>query len=123
MKKAYRVKSEEEFQIAFQNGVSFANRQLVLYVYPKPGQAHFRVGFSVSKKLGNAVNRNRIKRRLRQIMHELSPFIRQDADYLLIARFDIKHKDYQQMKQSAIHVMNIASVIDHKKLEEWQNKQ
>ena len=44
MKKEYRVKSEKDFQDAFQNGTSYANRQLVLYVYPKIGQVHFRVG-------------------------------------------------------------------------------
>lgn len=120
MKKEYRVKSEKDFQLAFQNGTSFANRQLVLYVYPKSEQVHFRVGFSVGKKMGNAVNRNKIKRKLRQAIHELSPFISNQYDFLVIARQDIKTKNFYQIKKSLIHVMKIASVINLKELEELQ---
>lgn len=120
MNKKYRVKSEKDFQIAFQNGISFANRQLVLYVYPKSEQVHFRVGFSVGKKMGNAVKRNKIKRRLRQAVHELSPIILNEYDLLVIARQDIRTKDFSQIKNSVLHVMKIASVINFKKLEELQ---
>lgn len=120
MKKAYRVKSEKDFQVAFQKGQSVANRQLVLYVYPKSEQVHFRVGFSVGKKLGNAVFRNKIKRLLRHAVHELSPAIDNEYDYLLIARQDLKGKTFEQVKRSLIHVMKIASVIDQTKIEELQ---
>lgn len=120
MKKAYRVKREKDFQAAFQNGKSFANRQLVLYVYPKPEQVHFRVGFSVGKKMGNAVYRNKIKRLLRHAVHELAPMIQPEYDYLLIARQDLHGKSFEQIKHSMIHVMKIASVINQTKLEELQ---
>lgn len=104
MKKAYRVKKDKEFQQVFHQGKSTANRQLVLYVYPRPEQVHFRVGFSVGKKLGNAVKRNQIKRYLRQAVHELTPAIKTEIDFLLIARKDIVDKDYHQIKKSLIHV-------------------
>lgn len=120
MKKKYRVKSEKDFQNAFQKGTSYANRQLVLYVYPKVGQVHFRVGFSVGKKMGNAVERNKIKRLLRHAVHELSPAIDNEYDYLLIARKDIINKNFYEIKKSLIHVMKIASIIDTKKIEELQ---
>ncbi|MBD3949733.1 ribonuclease P protein component [Tuanshanicoccus lijuaniae] len=111
MKKAYRVKTEKDFQTAFKNGISFANRQLVLYIYPKNNQSHFRVGFSVGKKIGNAVERNRVKRLLRHAMMEVDTQIAQDYDYLLIARHDIKGKNFNQVKQSLLHVMKLASVV------------
>lgn len=118
MKKKYRVKSEKEFQRVFHNGTSVANRQLVLYVYPKPGQVHFRVGLSVGKRMGNAVKRNQIKRYLRQVVHELEPFIEPELDFLLIARPDIRMKSFLQVKQSVIHVMNLANILDQTKLKE-----
>lgn len=49
MRKAYRIKKNEEFQEVFQKGKSFANRQLVLFYLPKHDQVHFRVGLSVGK--------------------------------------------------------------------------
>ena len=116
MKKTYRIKKENEFQKVFHQGKSTANRQLVLYVYPKPEQAHFRVGFSVGKKMGNAVKRNQIKRYLRQAIHELTPAIKMDMDFLVIARKDIVDKDFHQIKKSLIHVMSLAGVIDKQAL-------
>ncbi|XJS10648.1 ribonuclease P protein component [Aerococcaceae bacterium WGS1372] len=112
MRKDYRVKKEHEFQRVFHEGESVANRQLVLYVYPKVEQAHFRVGLSVGKKIGNAVERNQVKRYLRQALHELEPAIKPDMDFLLIARKDIQTKTFHQVKSSIIHVMNLAGVID-----------
>ena len=71
MKKSFRVKKDREFQKVFRKGKSTANRQFVIYKYNKEDQSHFRVGISVSKKLGNAVTRNRLKRRIRHILMEL----------------------------------------------------
>ena len=71
MNKRQRIKKNEEFQQVFKNGKSFANRQFVVYCYRKEEQAEFRVGLSVSKKVGNAVTRNRIKRYLRQTFLEM----------------------------------------------------
>ena len=44
MKKAYRIKKEREFQHVYHHAQTYANRQLVLYVYPNPEPVHFRVG-------------------------------------------------------------------------------
>ncbi len=112
IKKEYRVKTEKDFQRVFHQGSSVANRQLVLYVYPKHDQEHFRVGLSVGKKIGNAVVRNQIKRYLRQALLELKPFIQKDIDFILIARLDIKTKSMTQIKKSMVHVMNLAEIID-----------
>lgn len=118
MRKAYRIKKEKEFQYVFHHGKSVANRQLVLYVYPKPEQVHFRVGLSVGKKIGNAVKRNQVKRYLRQALLELEPAIRPDLDFLLIARPDIKTKNFHQVKSSVVHVMNLANILDLEELKE-----
>ena len=61
MKKSYRVKRDKDFNAIFKSGQNVANRKFVIYRLSKD-QPHFRVGLSVSKKLGNAVTRNRIKR-------------------------------------------------------------
>ncbi|MCR8969844.1 ribonuclease P protein component [Facklamia sp. 7083-14-GEN3] len=111
MKKEYRVKSDKDFQRVFHQGNSTANRQLVIYTYSKLGQKHFRVGLSVGKKLGNAVFRNKIKRYLRQALHEIEDMLIPEVDFLLIARKDICDKDLEQIKKSMIHVMKKAKII------------
>ncbi|GEM02136.1 ribonuclease P protein component [Halolactibacillus halophilus] len=105
MKKAYRLKSNDDFQQVFKRGTSFANRQLVLYYLPKQDQTHFRMGLSVSKKVGNAVVRNRIKRYLRQAFHELDAEIKQAHDFVIIARVPTKDLDFYEIKKSLTHVL------------------
>ena len=60
MNKHQRIKKNKEFQHVFKKGKSFANRQFIVYVL-KGEQPEFRLGLSVSKKVGNAVARNRVK--------------------------------------------------------------
>ena len=52
MRKEYRIKKNKDFQVAFKKGKSVANRQFVIYTLKKPDQNHFRIGLSVSKKIG-----------------------------------------------------------------------
>ncbi|MFP7170618.1 ribonuclease P protein component [Terribacillus sp. 7520-G] len=106
MKKEYRIKKNEAFQEVFQKGSSFANRQLVLYYKrQETADTHFRIGLSVSKKLGNAVMRNKIKRYLRQAFHELDEQVVQGYDFIVIARQPAKDMTYQELKKSLIHVL------------------
>ncbi|MCS0543524.1 ribonuclease P protein component, partial [Aeromonas veronii] len=55
MKKEYRIKKNQDFQTVFKSGKSSANRQFIVYVYERDELEHFRIGLSVSKKIGNAV--------------------------------------------------------------------
>ena len=111
MKKSFRVKRDRELQKVFHKGKSTANRQFVIYQYNKEDQSHFRVGISVSKKLGNAVTRNRLKRRIRHILMELDDQLAQDVDFIVIARQPIVQMSYQEMKSSMMHVLKLATLI------------
>ncbi len=104
MKKSYRIKKNKDFQIVFKEGKSFANRQFVLYYLKKQDQAHFRVGLSVGKKIGNAVERNKIKRFIRQAFLELKGDLEPHYDYVIIARMPSKDLDYFQVKKSLMHL-------------------
>ncbi|MDY0409935.1 ribonuclease P protein component [Virgibacillus soli] len=106
MKKEYRVKDNKDFQTIFKHGKSFANRQLVLYYLHKPNQEHFRIGLSVGKKLGNAVLRNQIKRYLRQAFHELEKDVKQEYDFIVIARTPTREMGLRDFKKSLSHLLS-----------------
>jgi ribonuclease P protein component len=111
MKKKYRIKKNEEFQEVFQRGTSMANRQFVVYMLDRPEQPYFRIGLSVSKKLGKAVVRNRIKRYIRQCFLEMKEEIMPGKDYVIIARLPVAEMDFFEVKKSLIHVLRKAGVL------------
>jgi ribonuclease P protein component len=111
MKKELRIKKSKEFQEAFKNGKSFANRQFVVYVLKKVDQDYFRIGLSVSKKLGNAVTRNQIKRYIRQTMLELKDEVQTGNDYVIIARKPVAEMGMHEVKKSLEHVLKVARVL------------
>lgn len=108
MKKEFRIKKNEEFSRVFNEGKSVANRQFVIYSLKKEGQNHFRLGLSVSKRVGNAVTRNRIKRIIREVFHEWKDDLKNEYDYVVIARKPTATMDYHEMKKSLHHVLKLA---------------
>jgi len=111
MKKEFRIKKNQEFQDAFKNGRSFANRQFIVYALKKEGQPYFRIGLSVSKKIGNAVMRNQIKRYVRQSVLELMDQIMPENDYVIIARKPVAEMDFSEVKKSLTHVLKVGKVL------------
>lgn len=110
MRKSYRVKSEQDFSMVFNHGKSKANRQFVIYHLPKE-QAHFRIGISVGKKIGNAVHRNAVKRKVRQAIYELKPYIKSDVDFIVIARKPADKMSTAEVKSSLIHAMRLSHLF------------
>lgn len=111
MKKSYRVKKESEFQKVFKEGISCANRRFVVYQLNKENQLHFRVGLSVGKKIGNAVTRNQVKRYIRQSLLELTPELRNDVDFIIIARKGVETLNFYEVKENLQHVLKLANLM------------
>ncbi|RLQ93963.1 ribonuclease P protein component [Falsibacillus albus] len=111
MKKSYRIKKNDEFQAVFKKGKSFANRQFVIYVMRREGQSNFRIGLSVSKKIGNAVKRNEIKRYVRQVFLEYKDAVKPGNDYIIIARKPAAEMNFHEVKKSMLHVFKRANMV------------
>lgn len=108
MRKAYRVKRDQDFRAIFGKGKNVANRRFVVYTLPK-AQEHFRVGLSVSKKLGNAVIRNQIKRRIRHTLMDYQTHLA-PCDFVVIARKGVEDLTYQEIKQNLLHILKLAKL-------------
>ena len=109
MKKRFRVKKEKDFNAIFKEGKSFANRKFVIYRLENNEQ-HFRVGLSVSKKLGNAVTRNLIKRRIRHILIEHKDQLVENVDFVVIARKGVETLGYAEMEKNLLHVLKLSKI-------------
>ncbi|USG65802.1 ribonuclease P protein component [Brevibacillus ruminantium] len=111
MHRSHRLKKNEQFQEVFQKGSSAANKQFVLYSAKQEGQAAFRAGISVSKKIGNAVTRNRVKRMIREALSRLEREIPPELDVVVIARPGVEEMSVDAIEQSLVHVMKRAKVL------------
>ena len=99
MKMTAPLKENHLFRRAYNRGKTAADSRLALYVR-RNGQKTNRLGFTVSTKVGRAVVRNRVRRRLREIyrLHEdaLSP----GCDVVVVARTRAASSGYHELERS-----------------------
>ncbi len=91
MPKRRRLSRSGEFDRVYRDGSSHATRYLVLYNFPRRGEEEHdvRLGVSASRKVGGAVDRNRVKRALREAFWSLSERLPEGHDFVLVARPEI----------------------------------
>jgi ribonuclease P protein component len=83
-----RLSRSAEFDRVYREGRSHANRYLVVYSFPREGEgeADPRLGVSVGRKVGGAVERNRVKRLLRDAFWAVSGDLPEGHDFVVVAR-------------------------------------
>jgi ribonuclease P protein component len=87
-----RLARSAEFERVYRHGRSKANRFLVLYAFPREDDARDgpRLGLSVSRRVGGAVDRTRVKRVLREAFWQEAERLPEGADYVVVARPEAK---------------------------------
>jgi ribonuclease P protein component len=86
VKRANRLSRSRDFEAVYRRGRSVSSRFLVLYWFPQEEPGEPRFGLSVPRSVGSAVERNRIKRQLRELWRERIEQAEPGCDYVVIVR-------------------------------------
>ena len=85
-RKRGRLTRSGDFDRVYRDGSSRANRHLVVYSFPTQPGTDPRLGVSVSRKVGKAVTRNKVKRALREAFWALAERLPAGHDFVIVAR-------------------------------------
>ena len=101
MKKRFKIKRKEEFQKIIKARKRLVGKGFIVYYSQPLNVSNDRVGISVSKKLGNAVVRNRIKRQVRMMVGEITDF-HNGLDVIIIVRNDYLTRSFDENKKELL---------------------
>ena len=111
MKRKFRLNRLTDFKRVRRLGKSYAHPLVLLITNPNQ-LPQARVGIITSKALGNAVTRNRIRRRLRGCMDEWLPSLTPGWDLILIGRHGIGSADFGQIHIAVAGLLERAGIVD-----------
>ena len=106
----HKLKKNYEFKKVYSEGRYYVEKNVVMYIIKNNTDSN-RIGFSVSKKIGNSVVRNKTKRRMKEIYRQFADDIKVGYDIVFTARVGIKSVDF------AIIENNIKSIWKKAKLQ------
>ena len=110
MRAINRLKKNEDFRRVYQKKRSMANKLLIIYIL-KNKYGYNRVGFTVSKKVGKSVIRNRVKRLLRESYRLNEEKILQGYDIIFIARNTASKAPYKEIENAMMHLFRKMKLV------------
>ena len=99
MKTINRIKANEEFVLTVRKGKALKASSYVVH-YKRNDLNICRVGLSVSKKIGNAVTRNRVKRQIRAMCDSLIDYDNQSYDAVIVVRSEFLERNFESNKET-----------------------
>lgn len=104
------LKKNREFGLVYSRGKSCASRLLVLIYLPRKFGG-VRVGFSVSKKVGKSVVRNKARRRLKEAFKNYEPNIKKNVHIIFIARIPLKDAEFRDINRDMSYLLKKAGLL------------
>ena len=105
------IKKDSDFRKVYQRGKSLADRNLVLYTMKNKSDKS-RIGISISKKVGKAHERNRIRRCIKEAYRlNIDDKVLGGYDLVFIARINAADKDYKELERSLKYICKKANII------------
>ena len=110
MKKENRLKKRKEFAYIFKKGEAISARHLVL-TYTKSKLKNYKVGFSCGKKVGIAVVRNKVKRRIKEAVYFYRYNIKSGYNYIFVAKQNASMASFEEIKSEFEFLLKKANVF------------
>ncbi len=109
MKKDECLTRSYQYGLVYRKGASRVNNLLVMRALPN-GNNPSRYGLTITKRVGKATSRNRLKRRLREVMRSVT--IKPGWDIVLIARLPITSASFAEIKQATLDLLSRARLVE-----------
>lgn len=104
------IKKNSSFVQVYQNGKSYANKYLVMYVL-KNSLEENRFGITVSKKVGNSVVRHRVTRLIRESIRLNLEQFEKGFDIVIVARNTAKGKKFSEVESAVLHLGKLHKIV------------
>lgn len=112
VKRRFRLTKSTDFKRVRRMGKSYAHPLIVLIAHPNEHE-HSRFAVAAGRSLGNAVQRNRAKRRLREAIRPLIPLIAPGWDVLVLARRPLLGATFQQCQDALADLLKRARLLKY----------
>ena len=110
MKFSESLKKNQDFQNVYKNGISYANRYLVMYVLENQTDRN-RIGISVSKKVGNSVIRHHLTRLIREGYRLQEDMFNSGLDMVVVTRKNAVNCSCQEITSALLHLGKLQGIL------------
>jgi ribonuclease P protein component len=109
--KTRRLTHRSEYERVKRNGITQRGKLLMLNAMPMDNSGPWRAGFVTSARVGGAVVRNRVRRRLREIVRRRQRELRQGVWFVIIARYEAATASYDALEDEWLRLARRASIL------------
>ena len=115
LKRINRLKKRYQFNYVYKSGEHYSGEHIVLYVASSKTK-NIKVGLAVTKKVGHAVVRNKVRRRLREIIKKQVPNLKQNNNIIIVARDNINEASFEKLSNEFFKLIKKANLINEESI-------
>lgn len=115
LKRINRLKKRYQFNYVYKSGEHFSGEHMILYVASSKTK-NIKVGLAVTKKVGHAVVRNKVRRRLREIIQKQLPNLKQNYNIIVVARENITSANFDELSLELNKLIKKANLIKNEEI-------